>query len=965
MSDLQKYYIEYIRRYIELLTKGREEFFLSLCDIEEEILLETDSEAFSGYHVVIIDRKDYSEAVRLRNDTNVSRIVLLSGEGVRQIDSLKDFNEYSVLPEGREKIWNCLERVFRVELEPKVRVFLGAIMEQNEISLGELIRYIQKSLDRGKIVPVKLNRNLPMLGIWKSDDREILGKGKIKKLIRASKYSVVESRLTKAVTDRKIDDQKKVRTIKNGLAKGDMQKILETFYYKDVEQYLKSVPREKPLGMQEESAAEESVFYSCSYEYKLRENVEEDINKIERRWLKERQDEEAETDIDWNRYLIGEEEAKYCGKQWEELIKKVADANLSLEKRRNIRTWLDTFYGLFKEAWPDIQNITPVCLDSFCGAVYEYAQEYFALLSRLMFDESLRGNGTGALKEIIEDILLLFCEKKEEKISMPFYHPMSVFYYMELWEVYEDILNRPEEEETAFWKRQFWLGLAEKVRMQFPVEFLTKGNNRYVLDNTTVGKSKLVFTNAKHGAVYSVLDFRVVQKQILKYILRHPYMTEITICLLDISELTGLVQLIDRIHRYAETDLINIGRLDFLIISEKEEELKQSLSGMWEAVGMDAMVRFRFSRQDYLSDSGYDLECMIEESDLLIMGDNAMLYSSPQLVQSRADNNSSRNRLKEFDLSEQSGRYYICGNSDMGVMWGTLQKMAADGQEGFYQWRSRKLEDSMLTYINRKVSENPQKTIVVLSSNEHILSEIFRTEYIHAYRKKYNGKSISLIEFDQRNKNGSMLAEGKPEIRCSLMELYSDSVGEEVVEEVFPGITDIELRISYKNGGVNCKCLINGEEEEELGYDWQKRCLSWLSWQMGELLKERNILTDYFRALWLDHLQEGAKNLPSVLLAEKLCRENAVEFSFGRKRANYPAYSEHKEPDDCIEAMKLHELLCFLNGKAVIDERTIKEFMERYEPEILEKLLHCSAAELLDKKERSHMQKLQEGIRGK
>ena len=432
MNDLQKYYIEYIRQYIDLLTKDREEFFLSLCDIEEEILLETDSTAFSGCYVVVIDRKDYSEAVRLRNDTNVSRIVLLSGEGVRQIDSLKDFNEYSVLPEDRERIWSCLEQVFKVKLEQKVRVFLGAILEQNEISLGDLLRYLKESLAHGKLDSAELNKNLPMLGIWKSRDSKILGKGEIKKLIRASKYSVVESRLTKAVTDRKIDEQKKVRTIKNGLAKGDMQSILSAFYYDEVEDYLKSVPRERQTAEKEENAEEDHVLYSFSYEYKLGENTEEDIDKIESRWLEERENEDEETGIDWGRYSLGEEEEKCCEEQWEELIKKVNDANLPMEKRRNIQTWLDNFYRLFKKTWPDIQNITPVCLDSFCGAAYEYAQEYFTLLSRLMFDESLRGSGTGAVKEIIEDILLLFCEKKEERISMPFYHPMAVFYYMEL-----------------------------------------------------------------------------------------------------------------------------------------------------------------------------------------------------------------------------------------------------------------------------------------------------------------------------------------------------------------------------------------------------------------------------------------------------------------------------------------------------------------------------------------------------
>ena len=55
---LQPYFIRYIQFYIEGLTAGKEEFFLSLCDIEEEFLEQTSGSDFSGCRVVTVDKAD-------------------------------------------------------------------------------------------------------------------------------------------------------------------------------------------------------------------------------------------------------------------------------------------------------------------------------------------------------------------------------------------------------------------------------------------------------------------------------------------------------------------------------------------------------------------------------------------------------------------------------------------------------------------------------------------------------------------------------------------------------------------------------------------------------------------------------------------------------------------------------------------------------------------------------------------
>lgn len=77
MNELQKYFVQYIKEYIHFLVKGKEEFFISLCDIEEDLLSEVDTSELTEYEVVVMNSQNYSEAIRLRNDIEVKKIVLL------------------------------------------------------------------------------------------------------------------------------------------------------------------------------------------------------------------------------------------------------------------------------------------------------------------------------------------------------------------------------------------------------------------------------------------------------------------------------------------------------------------------------------------------------------------------------------------------------------------------------------------------------------------------------------------------------------------------------------------------------------------------------------------------------------------------------------------------------------------------------------------------------------------------
>ena len=951
---LQPYFIRYIQFYIEGLTAGKEEFFLSLCDIEEEFLEQTSGSDFSGCRVVTVDKADYSEAVLWRNDSRVDKIVLLSGEGVKQIDSLKDFNEYSVLSRNTELLYDCLEQTFDISLGQKVRAFLEVILEQSEVLFGDLFEYLYKSIVKGRIDSVRLNRNLPMLGIWKSNKDRVLNKGEIRRMIGNSRYSVVEGRLNRVLMNHKIHNEKQERIISRALSRGDIQPIFTNIDYEDMKDHLKQMPREKGQPSAGKDSGEEKEF-RYSYEYQLSENVPDAIGETETEWMAERTREDPDIDTDWSRYRIPWKDVQAAQMRLRRLPESLRGSNLPESKIGTYMEKLEALQQAFSGAQGAVRRATPICLNAFCQAAAGYTRMYLELLADLITDELLRDLDGG--RELIRKVLLLFCKVEENRIRMPYYHPIRVFYYMTLRGLYESIVSEPGRDEL---KNLVLLKLTDRVAMQFPVEFMQAAGKRFALDQTTIDKGYMDFINVNAGTVYSVTDFKIVQQQILQYIMRNPCLTGFTFCLVDISDLSGLNGLVARIREMEGREEYHIGRVDFLILSSKEEDLKKKLSQMWDTIGSDDIVRFRFAKTAYSSGGKYDLERIVRDSDMVIMADNSLLYREPRMVAERESANALYNRLARFDLEKQIKSCIQSGRSDISVIWDTMHQIVSGGQEGFWKWKSRELDSRILEFINGTIRKEPGKAIVVLSSNEQILSEIYQAEYMKVFRKRYNGKNITILCFDARPQEEQEGGDGR--ISCSLTDLYDEGLDlKNMSGRLVPGAADIRLDIRYEQGNIVCHCTAFAKEEEtELPPDWTETCGQWLDWQFSAFADRNDALAEYFREMWKNQLYAGGSGLLSILLAENLCGSGRFTCTFEETSAG--AQKEYRQTEtNCIRAIKVHELLQFVNGKAVIDEKAASQFRERFTPELLKHVLETeSGRTLLGDREKSQLMKLWE-----
>lgn len=961
MSELQAYFVEYLKQYISVLTRDRQEFFLSLCDIEEELLQGLNISALTQYHVVIVNKGDYAEAVRLRNDMGVDRIVLLSGEGIKQIDSLKDFNEYSVLCEDRIQLWDCLEKALTLRMDTSIRTFLNVILEQSEVSFYSLLQYLYESMGKNQIVVQKLNQNLPMLGIWKSNEKEILKKGQLRKMIRASQYQVIENRLTRAIMDHKITPASRERIIACSLSQGNVQKIMESMCYEDIKEHLKNPPRHSNSSTVEEAVGETT--YDFSYTYKLLEHVDKDIEEIEEAWIEEKKQDNLGQEPEWQPLVHNSE--TYC-RRMEKLLQTVSQLNLSTTKIAELQELIKTLQTAFAEAWKGVIEATPVCLAAFCNRAEKYTYLYLHLMATIMTDEKMRS--AIAKSEIVKEIHLLFCDFSEDKIKMPFYHPVCVFYYMGIRQMYEYVMKSQVKDDVVSIKDKIQHALIKKVGMQFPLEFMEYDEQQYALDYTTVWQSNAVeFNNIKNGVVYSALDFRIIQQQILDFILKHPYLTEITIALIDISDLGGLISLVGKIRQLSVRERCNIGRVNFQILSYKEEELKKQLTQMWDAIGMDDIVRFRFGRGEYCKQGRYDIERIVQGADMIVMADNSVLYHAPRMIQQRTGRNVIYNRIQKLNLPEQVNNYFKYGKTDISTLWDTLTHGAKDKEEGLWTWKSKEIDNGMLSYINQIVESYENKTIVALSSNEHIMEEIYKTEYILAYRRNDNGKSITIINFDCNNRSKKLPMEGDIRVGYSLTQFYNEALElKDIQQDISTDITDVHLDMNYRNGQFECDCSAysdSWEKWEEQDNDWSKLCAWWIEWQIDKFLEDVNVLSNYFRDVWRTQWYEKARSLPAVLMVEKLCKGNNILFQFQEKSTDEKNQEDNIELDS-MEAVKIHEIIHFAVNKPVIDESVVSQFKEQYEVSILERIIECDAKnKLLDLCEREKLLEIRERIK--
>lgn len=946
-EKMQVAFEKYIKQYVELLTVEKKEYFLSICDIDDELLDNLDTGKFSDFCAITLRENDYSEAVKARNNNKIHRIVLLSGEGIKQYDSLKDFNEYSAMCDNEAILWKCLEMGLDISIESKAAAFLGTVLEDGKITFGDFFNYLFNCISEREGLNAELaNKNLPMLGIWGCRKKEFLPKMQIRRMIKKSRDSVIEQRLRRALLNNEIKEGKVRNTVVNYLAKDNIQGLLEKITYEEVENYLKGGTKDSAIYSLGEESFEEEWEYSNSYEYMICEHIKKEVGEIEKEWIDDKKDKKLLTWLDWEEYKVENIESENL-QQIIELKQSIEELNMPKAKIKELQNKIDSFYTLFISAYQQTMMYTPICLQNFCMVTRRYTQAYFDILAYVMADDSVRRSLLNA--EIVSKLQLLLCKREKQKIRMPYYHPVAILHYQALEKMYLYVIQEMKEEsQIVATKRIILIALLKKLGMQFPVEFMKYNESLYAIDYATVWKKgHTEFMNTNEEVAYSALDFRIVEKQIVEYVEKHPIQTEIKIALMEISSLNGLPQVVDRIRQVSGSEKCNIGRVDFLILSSKEENLKKQLSQMWDTIGKDDIVRFRFVREDYREKGKYEVNKIIEDTDLTIIADCTALYYEPQPIKLSSGTNALRNRLVSINIEAQVADYVKYGWSDIETLWDTLQYVEKSREDGFWYWKSTEIDSRIITCINQSVARNEQKTVVVLSSNDTILSDIYASHYIQAHRQKYNGKNITIINFSKKNSQNKLPEKGDARISYSLNEFYDMFLDISNLSSVLQeDIHDIQMELYRESGRFYSKCILYTDDVEQrckLEPQLEDKCKEWLSWQIET--KMDNILGRYYSDLWINQWSEGVRSITAALMVRRLYEGAEIEDYYEKDRYTEKSSAQKTslQPDDCMESVKIQEMLQFVYMKPAIDARTAQEFHDKYGKDMLKRIMESDS----------------------
>ena len=421
-------FVRFMQTYIGLLTEGRKEYFIAIVDIEKR-LAEVFQKQEADYAMAWFERREYSGAVVLRNDRNISRIVLFSNDSVKMIDSLKDFAEYPAVPEDMTVFWRCLAAAFGREMDDKCKKMLETVMEYRQVALEDLLAYLDGCTDRqGNFVFQTMVKNLYQLELWRfKDEEKAISRTKLKRLIRNSDALLAEARLMNGITEKKVEfsveDRKKIL---RWLSKNDLKSVFKHVPYDEsIEQLFKGSGRARKTVTREK---QEEQVYENSYEYMMQELPEQwtgqQMMQIEDSLLKTT--------------LLSDSMLKYVyPKDWEteaefrELAAELEQLGLTEQKMKYVRGQLDELERLFVAAKKRGETYTPACLCHYAQSQEAFIRCYFALLGRCLADTGIARMCTGV--QFLSRLQLLFCTPGEDgRLHMPFYHPVAGFYYLSI-----------------------------------------------------------------------------------------------------------------------------------------------------------------------------------------------------------------------------------------------------------------------------------------------------------------------------------------------------------------------------------------------------------------------------------------------------------------------------------------------------------------------------------------------------
>ncbi len=759
-------FVRFMQTYIELLTGGRKEYFIAIVDIEKHLAEEFLARE-ADYAMAWFERREYSGAVVLRNDKSISRIVLFSNDSVKMIDSLKDFAEYPAVPEDKAVFWSCLDAAFGGEMNDKCKKLLETVMEYRQVTLEELLEYLDGCTDKkGNFVFKTMVNHLYQLGLWIFKDVEkAKSRTNLSRLIRNSDPLLAEARLVRGITEKKVEFSVALRKkILEALSKNDLKTVFRSVKYDDtIEQLFKGSGRTRKDKTTEKQEEQEEQVYENSYEYVMGELPEQ--------WsagqMKQTEDALLETD----NHLLKDSMLKYSSPDegeikaaFQRLIEETELLSLTEHKKAYVKKQLEQLRRLFFEALPFAGKYTPACLCNYAQSQDAFVRCYFALLGRCLADTGIARMCSGV--HFLSSLQLLFCTCEEDgKIHMPFYHPLAGFYYLSIQKKYEELAELSASRTGEFWDRAV-RALTDKEIMSFPVRYMLCGGELYQLDYSSLKQRDgcIKFEKTKDHPAASWVNIRLLNEDLLDYMKRQKYLSEIQVTIVDINDMKEIMSLTRKMQKFVESQESMIHKVVLNIVSGREKELKKDLQENMEMDLEYPRVMFRFTKEKYISGQEYDMEQMIRDSDLLFLADSSILYQKPGLKEWHRQPNRLLLAFEQFDV----GQLYGSMDQTLEILWDSMHYMELGYGVKLAVWDTRELNQALLMQIRREIKEDTHRTVVLLSSNPKLMQHLYHLPDFQVRHSILSGQDMLVVNFHAGSSRRQLKEEGEASVTVAL-----------------------------------------------------------------------------------------------------------------------------------------------------------------------------------------------------
>jgi hypothetical protein len=934
--------VKFLSSCIDILTTHKDFCFFALTDLDYETLDMVSNKIYvEGVSIQQVNRKDSGAAIKLRNNANVKKIVLLSAESIKRMESLKDFIEVNIF-DDMEFFFKAINKTFEIKQEFKKRPtliekYIKTIISEQRNSLDEFLNYFEACKKGDSFDDVAVNEKLPILGIWSLDSTNT-SIVKLRRAIKFSDYSNFE-KIVQAVENNPEDnftnkERSALIRIRNS---DDLSNVFKLITFEKIDAFIKNnrittnkKPKTENVADIEKNTSE-SYFFSYDY---IIDNYLEDIESYEELLNKDFMSEEPMMEsfsfameiaqnLEINKDIIDN--------NLNEFINKLESSNISESKRREIKVTIEKIVTDYKNA-----IILPITLKSFCEESYSYCQSYFELICKFVIDDEL--SAACYTNDIIESILLIFSQKEKKGVRLSFRHPISVFYFLTIKEIYEQavLLNQTLNERYEY----SLSGLIERLIYKFPIEMLKLNNSIYYYNNVQANPFEIVFTEDPMGISQAKVGFKSISKYLAKFEkAREFYLPEIKVCILgDImpQSLGYLLRSISDDESRKNTNFI------FEFICSNEEMIKNAIEESIENQSLIENGEFKFTSYKYSTDSQNhpNISQIIQDNDIIFISNSSVLYTDGYFQKDNENYKAVMDMMSDYNLEETINESVYYNRKYFKSIIDTLQARVENSENCVYIWQNHTLNNNSLSEITCKTKDDTSKSVVIFSSNldinkrihnGHFEPEIFE-ERGYKYLGIYFNRDIIPNALNKTTTNSILISYihlieaivTEPEVTPLLKKIFS----QEVVN-----YNEAKLKIEIKNY-IPCLSVILQNNLEEYYVETESEMfLNYIKkiWEIKD-----NILSKKMREIIINFLQEYCTSYSQCLLVEYLKSCIKLEVSSDYK------IEENQEifKDTHSAATKeVFDLLDFINSKhGTIDEQSFSYIRKNFEFDVIKNL---------------------------